>query len=124
MDSRALTDDAFIRFFLVGNLADEQEEIVRIAGLLRGTESAAQAVSVRSTLQLFFLWSQKLTFDVQYGLSSISIMAAVGNPYLNFGLWGLAIIPSWFIVKEVGHSFGDKKIEREARALRSTFDNQ
>ncbi|KAJ5599283.1 Major facilitator superfamily domain general substrate transporter [Penicillium hetheringtonii] len=84
-------------FFLVGNLADEQEEIVRITGLLRGTESAAQAVS--------------------YGLSSVSIMAAVGNPYLNFGLWGIAIIPSWFIVKEVGHAFRDKKIARETRAL-------
>jgi hypothetical protein len=31
----------------VGNLADDQEEVVRIAGLLRGTESAAQCVSVR-----------------------------------------------------------------------------
>lgn len=108
----------------MGNLADEQEEIVRIAGLLRGTESAAQAVSVCSTLQVFSFWLPKLTSDIQYGLSSISIMAAVGNPYLNFGLWGLAILPSWLIVKEVGHSFGDKKIEREARALRSTSDNQ
>ncbi|CAI7605985.1 hypothetical protein N7533_012385 [Penicillium manginii] len=91
-------------FFLVGNLADEQEEIIRIAGLLRGTESAAQAVS--------------------YGLSSISIMAAVGNPYLNFGLWGIAIVPSWFVVKQIGHAFGDKKIERETRALRDVSDDE
>lgn len=30
----------------MGNLADDQEEVIRIAGLLRGTESAAQTVSV------------------------------------------------------------------------------
>lgn len=34
----------------MGNLADDQEEVVRIAGLLRGTESAAQCVSVRTPL--------------------------------------------------------------------------
>ena len=32
----------------MGNLADDHEEVVRIAGLLRGTESAAQCVSVRT----------------------------------------------------------------------------
>lgn len=30
----------------MGNLAGSEAEVVRIAGLLRGTESAAQAVSV------------------------------------------------------------------------------
>lgn len=34
------------RYFVVGNLAGSQAEVVRIAGLLRGTESAVQAVSV------------------------------------------------------------------------------
>lgn len=34
------------RYFIIGNLAEDEEEVVRIAGLLRGTESAAQAVSV------------------------------------------------------------------------------
>lgn len=35
------------RYFVVGNLADSDEEVIRYAGLLRGTESAIQAVSVR-----------------------------------------------------------------------------
>ncbi|KAJ6030597.1 uncharacterized protein N7446_000339 [Penicillium canescens] len=91
-------------FFLVGNLADDQEEVVRIAGLLRGTESAAQCVS--------------------YGLSSVNIMAAVGSVYLNFGLWAIAILPAWLIVKQVGVAFGDKKIDRETRALREASDNE
>ncbi|CAP82939.1 Pc15g00530 [Penicillium rubens Wisconsin 54-1255] len=91
-------------FFLVGNLADDQEEVVRIAGLLRGTESAAQCVS--------------------YGLSSVNIMAAVGSIYLNFGLWAIAIFPAWLIVKEVGEAFGDKKIARETPGLRGTLDQE
>ena len=33
-------------YFVVGELATTNEEVVRIAGLLRGTESAVQAVSV------------------------------------------------------------------------------
>lgn len=31
---------------MVGNIAKDEAEVVRIAGLLRATESAAQAVSV------------------------------------------------------------------------------
>lgn len=34
---------------MVGNLADDEAEVVRIAGLLRATESAAQAVSVSAS---------------------------------------------------------------------------
>jgi hypothetical protein len=37
------------RYFVVGNLAETEAEVVRIAGLLRATESAAQAVSVSSS---------------------------------------------------------------------------
>jgi len=39
----------------VGTLADDQEEVVRIAGLLRGTESAAQCVSVRMVRLLLWI---------------------------------------------------------------------
>ncbi|KAJ5554917.1 Major facilitator superfamily domain general substrate transporter [Penicillium sp. DV-2018c] len=85
-------------YFVVGNLADDHEEIVRISGLLRGTESAAQCVS--------------------YGLSSVRVMAAVGSVYLNFGLWALATLPAWLIVKEIGVAFGDKKISRETGEVR------
>ncbi|CBF87104.1 hypothetical protein AN2562.2 [Aspergillus nidulans FGSC A4] len=86
------------RYFIVGNLAKDEEEVVRIASLLRGMESASQAVS--------------------YGLSSISIMASVGSIYLNFGLWALALFPAWLIIREIGVSLGDKKVERETRTAR------
>jgi hypothetical protein len=60
----------------------------------------------------------------QYGLSSVNIMAAVGSVYLNFGLWAVAILPAWLIVKQIGVAFGDKKIDRETRALREASDNE
>ncbi|KAE8168472.1 major facilitator superfamily domain-containing protein [Aspergillus tamarii] len=82
-------------YFLIGNLAEDEEEVIRISGLLRGTESAAQAVS--------------------YGLNAVTIMASVGSVYLNFGLWALSLLPAWLVVKNVGVTLGDKKIQREAR---------
>ncbi|KAH8424462.1 DUF895 domain membrane protein [Aspergillus melleus] len=82
-------------YFIIGNLADDEEEIIRVAGLLRGTESAVQAVS--------------------YGLSSVAVMASVGGIYLNFGLWALSVVPAWIVVREFGVSGEDKKIERERR---------
>jgi hypothetical protein len=51
-------------------------------------------------------------------------MAAVGSIYLNFGLWALAILPAWLIVKQIGEAFGDKKIERETVGLRETSDHE
>ncbi|KFZ24281.1 hypothetical protein V502_01240 [Pseudogymnoascus sp. VKM F-4520 (FW-2644)] len=80
-------------YFVVGNLASTEAEVVRIAGLLRGTESAAQAVS--------------------YGLNSIPIMGSIGSVYLNFGLWAIAIVPAWLVIKEIGVTIVDKKLQRE-----------
>ena len=42
------------RYFVIGNLAHNEEEVVRHSALLRGTESAAQAVSVCSICKSFF----------------------------------------------------------------------
>lgn len=88
-------------YFVVGNLARDDAEIIRYAGLLRGTESAAQAVS--------------------YGLTSVSIMGQVGAVYMNFGLWAIAIVPAWFVIKEIGVSKGniiDQRSDEEVSTLR------
>ena len=53
--------------------------MIRYAVLLRGTESAWQAVS--------------------YGLTSVAIMGAVGAVYINFGLWDIAIAPAWLLIR-------------------------
>ncbi|KAG7098762.1 hypothetical protein E1B28_000671 [Marasmius oreades] len=71
-------------YFVVGELAKSEAEVIRIAGLLRGTESAAQAVS--------------------YGLNSIEFFAQVGGVYVNFGLWAVSIIPAWLMVRKIGVS--------------------
>ena len=40
-------------------------------------------------------------------------MASVGGVYLNFGLWAVSLLPGWLVVKKIGVSLGDKKLERE-----------
>lgn len=90
------------RFFVIGLIARDQEEIVRYAGLLRGTESAVQAVSVCFPLFPGFIQLQLTMHLVQYGLSSVPIMASVGSIYLNFGLWAVSLIPAWTVIRKFG----------------------
>ncbi|KAK7536087.1 major facilitator superfamily domain-containing protein [Phyllosticta citribraziliensis] len=80
-------------YFIVGNIAKDEAEVIRIAGLLRATESAAQAVS--------------------YGLDSIDIFGQVAGVYLNFGLWGISLFPAWLVIRQIGFGLGDRKVERE-----------
>ncbi|KAI9172801.1 MFS transporter [Paramyrothecium foliicola] len=66
-------------YFIIQNLALDEEEVVRYAAILRGTESAWQAVS--------------------YGLGSVKVIAEVGGVYMNFGLWAVSIIPAWLVLR-------------------------
>ncbi|KAL1999196.1 hypothetical protein VTN02DRAFT_4896 [Thermoascus thermophilus] len=91
-------------YFIVGNLAKDESDVVRLSGLLRGAESASQAVG--------------------YGLSSVPIMASIGDTYLGFALWAVSLLPAWFVVKEIGVTLGDGKIERERRALDEARDSE
>lgn len=69
-------------FFIITNLAQDEQQIIRYSALLRGSESAWQALS--------------------YGLGSLSTMATVGSIYLNFGLWAVSIFPAWLVVRHFG----------------------
>lgn len=91
-------------YFVVGELARDEGEVVRIAGLLRAVESASQAVS--------------------YGLNSIPIFAAVGGVYLNTGLWALALVPGWLVVRQIGTTLGDRKVERETGGVAEAGDGK
>ncbi|KAL1855873.1 hypothetical protein VTK73DRAFT_8453 [Phialemonium thermophilum] len=71
-------------YFIIHNLARDEAEVVRYAALLRGTESAWQAVS--------------------YGLTSVTIFAEIGAVYLNFGLWAVSILPAWLVVRHFGET--------------------
>ncbi|KAK3302806.1 major facilitator superfamily domain-containing protein [Chaetomium strumarium] len=69
-------------YFVIHNLAESEAELIRYAALLRGTESAWQALS--------------------YGLESLTVFAEVGGVYMNFGLWGIAILPAWLVLRHFG----------------------
>lgn len=70
-------------YFVVQNLAENDEvQVIRYAALLRGTESAWQALS--------------------YGLESLTVFAEHGGVYMNFGLWAVAIAPAWLVVRHFG----------------------
>ncbi|SCZ98893.1 BZ3500_MvSof-1268-A1-R1_Chr7-1g09308 [Microbotryum saponariae] len=81
-------------YFVVGNLVTEPADIIRIGGLLRATESAAQAVS--------------------YGLNSVKSFGTIGASSLNFALWGVSLVPAWFVVKEIGVTlWGRGEVEKK-----------
>jgi hypothetical protein len=80
-------------YFFITHLAKDEPQVIRYAALLRGTESAWQAVS--------------------YGITSVTVFARVGGVYWNFALWGVAIWPAWLVLKEIGtKDEGDKADER------------
>ncbi|KAF7562605.1 hypothetical protein G7046_g1513 [Stylonectria norvegica] len=78
-------------YFMIHNLADTQEEVIRYSALLRGTESAWQALS--------------------YGLESVTIFGQIGGVYFNFALWALAIAPAWLVIRHFGSSTPDSDVE-------------
>ncbi|KAF2211346.1 hypothetical protein CERZMDRAFT_43550 [Cercospora zeae-maydis SCOH1-5] len=81
-------------YFVIGQLANNDAEIIRYSGLLRGTESAVQAVS--------------------YGLSSVGTMGQFGCVYLNFALWAISVVPAWFVIKDIGVNIGRKLDDKPA----------
>lgn len=65
------------------NLAGHDEAmVIRYSGLLRGTESAWQALS--------------------YGLEALAVFQQHGGVYMNFGLWAVAIIPAALVIRHFG----------------------
>ncbi|KAK8105249.1 UNC93-like protein 2 [Apiospora kogelbergensis] len=69
-------------YFMVSHIANGETEVLRFAALLRGTESAWQALS--------------------YGLTSLTIFAQVGGVYFNLVLWAFSIYPAWLVVQGFG----------------------
>ncbi|KAF2017941.1 MFS general substrate transporter [Aaosphaeria arxii CBS 175.79] len=78
-------------FFLIGEISESPQETIRLAALLRGTESAWQAIS--------------------YGLGAVPLFALVGSTYLNFALWAVSIVPAWLVVSKIGTKPKDSAVE-------------
>ena len=36
------------------------------------------------------------------GLNAIPVIASVGSTYANFGLWAVALLPAWLVVRTIG----------------------
>ncbi|CCF35438.1 hypothetical protein CH063_07224, partial [Colletotrichum higginsianum] len=87
---------------IVTNLAKGEEEVIRYAALLRGVESAWQAVS--------------------YGLTSLTIFGEVGAIYFNFALWAVAIGPAWLVLRHFGS--GLKAHEEEVREVGAVVSSE
>ena len=43
-------------------------------------------------------------------------MGEVGCVYLNFGLWGISLIPAWLVIQEIGTKYSKAKREHEGSA--------
>jgi hypothetical protein len=66
-------------YFVIQNLSQTDEDVLRYSALLRGTESSWQAIS--------------------YGISGSEAIAKAGGVHLNFGLWAAAILPAWLAIR-------------------------
>lgn len=82
-----------LNYWLVGSISDDPAEIIRLASIVRGVESAGQCVS--------------------YGVNSTSFrLDAVAG--LNTAQWAISVLPAWFVVRKVGILADGTKIH-EAR---------
>lgn len=70
-----------LTYWLVSAINKDGSEIVRLASIVRGVESAGQALS--------------------YGINATSwrLDAVAG---LNFGLYSLCLAPAWMVIRKVG----------------------
>lgn len=89
-------------YFVVQHLAEDEADVVRLAALLRGTESAWQAVS--------------------YGLESVKVFAHFAGVYFNFGLWAVAIFPAWLVLRHYGITKGTEDAQEGSSETSSTTD--
>ncbi|KAF3033776.1 hypothetical protein E8E11_001346 [Didymella keratinophila] len=39
---------------------------------------------------------------LSYGLNAIPIIATVGGTYINFGIWAVALVPAWPVIRTIG----------------------
>ncbi|EOO00311.1 putative duf895 domain membrane protein [Phaeoacremonium minimum UCRPA7] len=84
-------------YWLAGYMARDPAEIVRLTSTVRAVEAAGGAVAS--------------------GISSTKapLIAALG---VNFGLWGLAVVPTYFVVRTIGLNLKD-----DAGAVESSTDS-
>ncbi|GKT74208.1 DUF895 domain membrane protein [Colletotrichum tofieldiae] len=80
-------------YWLAGYMARDTAEVIRFTSTVRAVEAAGGAVAS--------------------GISSTHapLIAAVG---VNFGLWGLALIPTYFVVRTIGANYPSADSEEDS----------
>ncbi|KAF4119956.1 Ion channel regulatory protein UNC-93 [Geosmithia morbida] len=91
-------------YFVIQNISKNEKDVIRYAAVLRGTESAWQAVS--------------------YGVTSITIIARVGGVYINYGLWAAALFPAWLVIRHIGSSSNVEEESHDGSGSISGGDKQ
>ncbi|KAL9938388.1 hypothetical protein V8E36_003011 [Tilletia maclaganii] len=70
-----------LTYWVVGTINDDPSELIRLTSIVRGVESAGQALS--------------------YGINSTGFrLDAVAG--INMGLWGLCLLPAWVVIRKIG----------------------
>lgn len=83
-------------------MSKTHENETRIVGLLRSVQSAS--------------------FAVAYGTSSVKSFAHLGSASLNFALWGVALLPTWLVVRRIGVDLNGPNDEVEAAEVEGVED--
>jgi hypothetical protein len=92
-------------------------DIIRIAGLLRTTESAVRYPELSTGIPGVLMLSLQAQ-AVAYGTNAIESLGTVGSSAINFGLWGISVVPAWFVIRKIGiEYFGRVALEAEAAAI-------
>ncbi|EST08703.1 Ion channel regulatory protein, UNC-93 [Kalmanozyma brasiliensis GHG001] len=91
-----------LNYWIIGNISEDPAEIIRLASIVRGVESAGQCVS--------------------YGINSTTLrLDAVAG--INTAQWALSILPAWLVVKKIGILDDGTKIH-EARTYAAEEDRK
>jgi hypothetical protein len=70
-----------LNYYIVSGISDDPEDIIRLTAIIRGVESAGQAVS--------------------YGINSTSLrLDAIAG--INLAQWAIAVVPAWLVVRKFG----------------------
>lgn len=87
-------------FWLIGFLAREPKEIVRYMSIARAAESAGQCISsgISSTSSPVCKYTINTCLYIRW-LTFSQLISALG---VSFALWGIAVIPAYFVVRQVG----------------------
>lgn len=82
-----------VNYWIVSGISDDPEDVIRLTSIIRGVESAGQAVS--------------------YGINSTPLrLDAIAG--INLAQLLIAVIPAWFVVRKLGILADGTKIHQYA----------